>query len=218
MPVPAHFGVVASGGGASSGATFVTSATYDRAGSGTQVISFSGMSAGQLVLIWNVSNSSRPASLGWNSITTGVYPALGYAVTILWKVLTASDITAGSATMSAAGAGFYTVLVYQGPTSAAVVSAAGTQSTSNLDIPGYTKASGFKGLVGLVSAQNNASDSTALAAPGTMVNRISSYQSTFFLATAADILNPANYTNGSTLTWTINGSYFELYGQLVELT
>jgi len=217
MPIPSMAGVLASGGAGSSGAVFVTSANYDRPGSGSQAISFSGMSAGQLAIIWNVSNGARPSASGWNAINTGAYN-LGYPVTLLWKVLTSADISAGSVTVTA-DAGFFTVQAWLGPTSAAVVSAADANGAPGyVTIPGYTKSGSFKGLIGLASLQNNGSGATTLVGPGTMVNRISNYQSTFFLATVADILNPANYTDGTAITFTANGSYFGLYGQLVELT
>lgn len=211
MGLPTRAGVLAST--ASGSTAFVTEHHYTPAG-GTQVVSFSGAASGNLAIINCTFASSVSTPAGWTLVGSYNWITYGYLQATYSKVLGSGDISTGSVTVSGLQAGSIVMAAfYSGPTVATIV-ATGDSAGPSVSIPGFTKNGGCKGIVTVCAARDQ---SVGLTPPGTVVNRIPNYTSTFLVARLDDIINPSNYTNGTDLTYGASGA-FRAVGQIVELT
>ena len=173
------------------------------------MVPFTGAATGNYALIvatWAVS-SSPP--VGWSAIDYYLISS-SYNMAIYGKTLTAADILAGSVTVGGLGSdAIVTALFYSGPTSAGAGSSVVSTST-NLTIPGFTKAPATTALV-LYAARL---DPTIITAPGLSVVRAPLYANSTWDAIASDILNPATYVDGTNLIFPTNSTYVGCAGAI----
>lgn len=218
MRVPTRNGVLAAGagGGGGGGAGFVTEHNYAPAGV-SQAVSFTGAAAGNLavVSISNYQTSAPAAPAGWTLVWSYTWVSDGYFEGLYTKVLSAGDILAGSVTFTGLDAGDATIkaLFYTGATAASMRSVGEGSGTATA--LGFVKSVGFKALVTYCTTRGAGGTPTA---PGTTVNRIATFASGVFRSRADDILNPANYVDGTGLTYTGLGIGGGAIAVAIELT
>lgn len=206
------FGNSATGGTS----TFVTQNHHNPA-TATQAVSFAGAAAGNLaiIIVHNSSSAIPSTPAGWSLVDSFSWVTFGYHSGAYAKVLSSGDISTGSVSLS----GFDTTdsivifLAYSGPTTATAVGRGDTTSSS-VSIPGFTKNAASKGIVTYALSRDT---SATLTAPGIVTSRSGLLSVTDFKGRADDVTNPANYTNGSAITYTGAGGT-EAVASALELT
>lgn len=175
------------------------------------VISWSGASAGDLAVIhtFNDFDGNLTAPAGW---TTDSQTLTGYATQMFQKVLTSTDISAGSGTWTATGfhpSSFAVTVIYR-TASAATRKSTASGTSSTLALTGFTPSPQSRGVVTFVMTYN-------AVTPGTPTGFTSRIEGTEGSAVAAwaDMLK--SYAAG-TVTWTGFSSSGNKYAWLVELT
>lgn len=200
-------------------ARFITGGAQNAPG-GNATISFAGMAAGQLAIIFGqgTSGGSPPAltsGSGWTTISPADSGLYGYQSRIFWKVLSAGDISTGNVTIANIGGGIMS-LAYANATSVSAKSM--TESggaASTLVLPGFTLSSNSAGVLALISAVFDNTTFSAPASPGLAV-RVGPVQPQNFSLEAADFTTPGDYPEQA-LTWTgFNPSAGQM-GHLLEL-
>lgn len=159
-----------------------------------------GTNVGHLAVFYGEDNGSplSPSTSGWNALTPG-----GIGGSLLWKVLTASDL---SATVPMASGGCAAmVYVFQGPTTATDKGHGSNATNSGFDyltVAGFTKATHSLGFFTFMIA--DAAPTRTLASPS-LANKATTPSSPLGIIRLFqgwyDFV-PADYTNGT--SWTIN--------------
>lgn len=208
------FGVQASAGSVMA-AQFVGAAN-NNGGAASQAVTFPGSPVATdfaIIMCW--AGFSDTASIsggagGWTKSTI-TWTNYGYYSSIFYKALASGDLA--GVTVNNGGNSPIVVMVYRGPTTLAVKSTNTGATGSTLALTGFTKNASCKGVVTIVHDRDPVG---GFSPPGTFTSRtISAY--VFFAAGSADILTPANYTNGTTVTWTGFSTGTDQVGWLIEL-
>lgn len=212
MRLPTRAGVLASRGNA---AQFVNS-NINTGGAASQAISIpSGAQAGDIAIIICWAGFSDSATIsggagGWTRNTV-IWTSYSYYSSIFYKVLASGDLA--GVTVNSGGSNPIACLVYRGASAVGVKSTNPGQVT-DLDLAGFTKNASCKAVVSLVQDRDG---TVGFSPPGTFVSR-SGGAAGFFAIGTADIINPSNYVNGTTVTWTGFATGADQIGWLLELT
>ena len=193
-------------------ATYRVGYSYTLASGAPQAVSFSGASAGDLAIIFTEAVGSNTLS-GWTQVGPLAWP-VSFNDYMYSKVLDASDISAGSVTITGgASGGTIGIAIYTGAT-AATVKTSDTSVLSTLPLAGFTPAVNS---VGVVSYCSDQSGSASIGSPTGMVNRLS-FSTSIIASSLSDFLSPNTYTSGATVTWTGMAGFANTVGRLIELT
>lgn len=205
MPVPTRFGAMSAALNLAVGAGSVASVSSTN----LVVPNVASAQVGDLCLIsWPAkdTNTVNPAggAGGWTRLSRAWTNYAGFFWNCWFKVLVASDITAlngGTLTIAAGstdGGEAVSVMVYRGPTTAAVINNSGevSSTTTTLTNAGFTKSISSKEIVGIVcdrggqvaTTPSGFAPRTSLVAP--------------LAQTVAD-RSSASYVNGTAVNWSI---------------
>jgi hypothetical protein len=203
------------GGGAGPPATYVTSLSHISP-SGTDSFSVSGVAVGEILVMHAVSNSGGEMAATTSNGTTPTamtklglddpwpHGATNYASALFYRVLTSSDVNAGSTTIGItnSNADFPAeVAVYSGATSVTKAQFVSSNTTdATLPFAAVTPAGDSKGFVALIVDRANSS-TTAIAPPATLwtTRLLGDTSGAFFARHIADSLSGAT---GGAATWT----------------
>lgn len=191
-------------------------AVANQAGASTTV-SFSGMVAGDLCVIFAQGDFSTPAlsgGSGWATISPANSPLYGYISRIFSKVLTSGDISTGNVIIS--NANTLTAVAYANATSIAARSFTESGATaSTLVLPALALAANSAGVLFFISA---VSDANTYAAPaqGGLAVRFGPATANQFNTMVADFTTPGDYPEQA-LTWTGFDATAGQMGHVLEL-
>lgn len=159
--------------------------------------------------------TSVTSSSGWASTPV----SWGLESTVHIKALDSTDIAAGAVTISGVTSGSFAVLgVWNGVAAGAIKSTVSGVWGSTIALTGFTKSAYCRGIVAIVI--DSETDST-VTPPGGWTERVEGTGATYgFKGNISDLLTPAGYTNGASVTYTVmqGGSNNGQHGYLIELT
>lgn len=197
--------------------SFVAATTYQFAGGGATNwdFSFAGMASGDLALIFIQNTFDVPTPpAGWSNANLGNFGP--WPTWLFWKLLNGADIAAGHATctlVDPAGAGF--ICAYRGPVAVSpkttITSAPGDVTLVNT---GFVKAGGSKAILAISADRDVPSPFTP---PAAWTSRFD-FSGTNFAVGLSDLLLPASYVDGSTITLSNFAAGNAQKGNVIELT
>jgi hypothetical protein len=186
-------------------------------GSGNASASFTGMSAGDLALIFVIEGSTTPPS-GWSLVQSSTAGTPGtYATATFAKVLSSGDISTGHVTLTGGGTGgAICIAAWRGPATAVQASAAtGGNGGTSLSIPGFPRNHSARAVVTYVLDAATASPTAPTGATGR-----ATYGSGVSIG-VADFLPPTAYHSNTALVWTglasLAGPSFGYQGGAIQL-
>lgn len=155
-------------------AQFVFAALQYGSGGGLNVFFGGGARKGDLaVIVFNNSLTAIPAVSGWTLAGQVTWNAYGYNDGVIYKVLDDTDIANNFVNVSATGSdAFVAVMIYRGPTKAAIAGAGWGQDGGSPAAPvisGFVPAQGSKRIITYCASRNQAA---VLLSPSGVTNRI----------------------------------------------
>ncbi len=196
----------------------VIGATYTASGgSGAVAVTMpAGSAPGHLALIFCENFSSAPAATGWALITPTV-SAFTEGMWVLWKVLTAGDVSGGASVSNGVSGSITSCLVYAGPSAVAQKAYVEGASAASLSLTGFTKAAASQLIVAHIADRDTSNSTDTIAAPAGWTSHKFPLLTGPYGSVTAEIL-PALYTNGASVTFTGLSAEAESAAILLELT
>lgn len=186
----------------------------------TATVSFSGMAAGDLAVIFAKGITSTPSTpSGWTAISLAATGGGANHPVIFWKLLSSGDISTGSVTISASGSNDMQgalICAYRYATSVTLKSS--TESATNatsITLPAFSLSPASAGVLFFVEDDLVCGGAFLPPAVG-IVTREGPTQCRFFYLAAYDFTTPSDYPEAS-LTWSNFATGGQQDGYVLEL-
>lgn len=209
MPVPVRFGAYAQ----------VVAAPFSFVGAlavngntAAKAVTFpSGTLAGDLALILDVNSAGPPTISGSSGWTTSALSwSSGINVSgLAQKVLVSGDLS--GVTANGLSSRTIVIAVYRGASTCSTETT-NVGDTDTLEMPGFTKSGGCKGIVSFAQVA-----AAALPTPPGTMNLRAQADAAAVGSSGADIINPSSYVDGTAISWTGMPEGVQQAGYLCEL-